>query len=107
MAHTKTPWTFNKRTNCIVTPAGYLATMSDRERESDVPFGNKRHDIALIVHAPELLELAKEYLYEIEAGCIDTPEDCIDCISLDDLCENHAQIKRINDILSKCGVKPE
>jgi len=65
MGHTPGPWWYNEHTECIGSPAGWVATLGVRERKSDVPFGKKIDDAHLIAAAPDLLVACKMAFAEL------------------------------------------
>ncbi len=58
----------------------------------------------LIVTAPKLLALAKDYEQLWLASCIDDPENCTDCTDAEP-CMAHAQLKEIRDIIAEAEGK--
>lgn len=56
MAHTPGQWWYDEHTECIGSPAGWIASLAYHgERKSDVEFGKQIEDAHLIAAAPNLL----------------------------------------------------
>lgn len=74
MSHTPKPWWYDSHTECVGTPAGWVASLAGRERKSDVPFGDQEADARLIAAAPEMYEACKA-----DTAFWDHYTDCQEC----------------------------
>lgn len=67
--HTPGPWNYDWRTECIASPAGWVASLAGHgERKSDIDFGDQNDDGMLMAAAPGLLlacGAAEEYLVSV------------------------------------------
>ena len=61
-AATKGPWWWDQKTECVATPAGYTAALSEREQKSDMPLRDSDADGTFIAFArtdlPAVLDAA-------------------------------------------------